>query len=117
MLIAIYDLLFLEMLAVYMLILTIPSILQVHNSSWPVWSVNSNHFTLLQWNSLYRAVDFANFEGILGFPVLSIILADLLGNMCCMSSKGHGLWFLIGGFRFVLFVLCFKVNCIVIVLF
>ena len=35
----------------------------------------------------------------------------------CMSSKGHGLWFLIGGFQSVLFVSHFKVNCVVIVLF
>ena len=30
-------------------------------------------------NLLYHAVRFANFEGILGFSVPSIILADLLG--------------------------------------
>ena len=34
-----------------------------------------------------------------------------------MSSKGHGLWFVIGGFRSVLFVSGFKVRCFVIVLF
>ena len=54
------------------------------------------------------------------FSVLSIILEDLLGNTCmftCTSSKGHGLWFVIGGFRSVLFVSCFKVGCFVIVLF
>ena len=33
------------------------------------------------------------------------------------SSKGHGLLFVIGGFRSVLFVSCFKVCCFVIVLF
>ena len=33
------------------------------------------------------------------------------------SSKGHGLWFVIGEFRFVLFVSRFKVRCFVIVLF
>ena len=37
--------------------------------------------SLLSPNSLYRAARFANFEGILGFSVPSIILADLLGNM------------------------------------
>ena len=35
----------------------------------------------------------------------------------CSSSKGHGLWFVIGVFRSVLFVSCFKVRCFVIVLF
>ena len=37
----------------------------------------------------------------------------------CSSSKGHGLWFVIGGhgFRSVLFVSCFKVRCFVIFLF
>ena len=35
----------------------------------------------------------------------------------CTSSKGHGFWFVIGGFRSVLFVSCFKVRCFVIVLF
>ena len=33
------------------------------------------------------------------------------------SSKGHGLWFVIGEFRFVLFVSRFKVRCFVIILF
>ena len=35
----------------------------------------------------------------------------------CTSSKGHGLWFVIGGSWSVLFVSCFKVRCFVIVLF
>ena len=35
----------------------------------------------------------------------------------CTSSKGHGFWFVIGGFRSVLLVSCFKVRCFVIVLF
>jgi len=35
----------------------------------------------------------------------------------CTSSEGHGLWFVIGGFRSVLFVSCFNVRCFVIVLF
>ena len=52
---------------------------------------------------------------IVGFSVSSIILADLLGNTCLL--KGHGLWFVIGEFRSVLFVSCFKVRCFVIVLF
>ena len=52
---------------------------------------------------------------IVGFSVPSIILADLLGNTRLL--KGHGLWFVIGGFRSVLFVSCFEVRCFVIVLF
>ena len=36
-------------------------------------------------NSFYGAVRFANFEGILGFSVPSIILADLLGNTCLLE--------------------------------
>jgi len=35
--------------------------------------------------SLFRAVQFANFEGFLGFSVPSIILADLLGNTCLLA--------------------------------
>ena len=35
----------------------------------------------------------------------------------CTSSKGHGLSFVIGGSRSVLFVSCYKVCCFVIVLF
>ena len=35
----------------------------------------------------------------------------------CTSSKGHGLRFVSGGFRSVLFVSCFKVRCFMIVLF
>ena len=35
----------------------------------------------------------------------------------CTSSKGHRLRFVIGGFRSVLFVSCFKVRCFVMVLF
>ena len=30
----------------------------------------------------------------------------------CTSSKGHGLWFVIGGYRSVLFVSYFKVRCL-----
>ena len=56
---------------------------------------------------------------ILGFPVSSIILADLLENTCLLAQvqKGHGLWFKIGRLRSVLIVLCFKVCCFVIFLF
>ena len=35
----------------------------------------------------------------------------------CKSSKSHGLWFVIGRFRSVLFLWCFKVRCFVIILF
>ena len=35
----------------------------------------------------------------------------------CMSSKSPSLWFLIAGFQSVLFTLCFKFHCFVIVLF
>ena len=35
----------------------------------------------------------------------------------CTSSKGHGLWFVIGGFQSVLFVSCFMILCFVIILF
>ena len=55
------------------------------------------HFTL-QPNSLYCAVRLANFEGILGFSVASIIVADLVGNICLL---------LIGAFRSTLFVSVF----------
>lgn len=40
---------------------------------------------LLKQHSLYCAVYFAKFEGILGFSVPSIITADLLGNTCLIS--------------------------------
>ena len=40
---------------------------------------------ILQCTSLYRTVCFANFEGILGFSVPSIITADLLGNTYLLS--------------------------------
>ena len=61
----------------------------------------------LQRNSLYRAVSSAN----LGF---SCSVSHLGGPrrkhiFTCRRSKGHGLWFVFGGFRSVLFVSCFKV--------
>ena len=40
---------------------------------------------LVFFNSLFRGVNFANFEGFLGFSVPSIILADLLGNTCLLA--------------------------------
>ena len=41
--------------------------------------------SVLQWNSLYPVVRFANFKGICSFSVLSIILTDLLGNTCLFA--------------------------------
>ena len=57
---------------------------------------------------LYRAVRFANFEGILGFSVSPIIVADLLGYTCL---------FVIGAFRSTLFVSVFQGSFLVIALF
>ena len=65
-------------------------------------------FPLLWPNSLYRAACFANFEGILGFSVPSIILADLLGNKCLL---------VIGAFRSTLFVSVFQGSLLVTALF
>ena len=59
-------------------------------------------------NSLYRAVRFANFEGILGFSVPSIMLGDLLGNTCLL---------VIGAFRSTLLVSVFQGSLLVIELF
>ena len=79
------------------------------------------YILVLQRNSLYRAVCFANFEEILAFSVPSIISADLLGHTCLLAWVQKvtvcDLWFVIGGFRSVLFVSGFKVRCFVIVLF
>ena len=57
--------------------------------------------------------------GILFFSVPSIIFGRPLRKhmFTRTSSKGHGFWFVIGEFRFVLFVSRFKVRCFVIVLF
>ena len=67
--------------------------------------------------SLYRAVRFAKFERILGFSVPSSkrTLRKHMGT--CTSSKGPGLWFVIGEFRAVLFVSYLKFRCFVIVLY
>ena len=62
----------------------------------------------LWWNSLYHAARFANFEGSLGFSVLSIILADLLGNACLL---------VIGAFWSTLFVSVFQGSLLIITLF
>ena len=51
--------------------------------AWHLWGwVHKYHayLAMLQRNSLYRAVRFAKFVGILGFSAAPIILADLLGN-------------------------------------
>ena len=58
--------------------------------------------------SLCRAACFANFQGILGFSVSSIILADLLGNVCLL---------VIGAFRSTLFASVFQGSLLVIALF
>ena len=58
---------------------------------------------LLKPHSLYCAVRFAKFEGILGFSVPSIILADLSGNTCFL---------VIGAFDPLCLFLCFKVTCL-----
>ena len=62
---------------------------------------------ILYRNSLYRAVRFANFEGILAFSVPSIILADLLGNNVYLHEFKRS-WFVIRDWfisiRFVCFV-------------
>ena len=71
--------------------------------------------SILQRNLFYRDVRFANF-GL--FCSVNHLSGPLRKNMfTCTSSKGHGLWFLIGGFRSVPFVSCFKARCFVIVLF
>ena len=70
---------------------------------------------LLQRNSLYRAERFANFGFFCSVNHLGGPLRKQ--TFTCTSSKGHGLWFVIGGFRSVLFVSCFKVRCFMIVLF
>ena len=66
-------------------------------------------------NSLYRAVRFAYFVFFCFVNYLSGPLRKYIFTYT--SSKGHGLWFVIGGFRSVLFISCFKVRCFVIVLF
>ena len=80
-----------------------------------VMYVQSCSFANLKRNSLYRAVRFAYFGFFCSVNHLSGPLRKHI--FTCMSSKGHGLWFVIGGFRSVLFVSCFKVRCFVIVLF
>ena len=52
-------------------------------------NVRFSNSSLLLSNSFCRAASFANFEGILGFSVPSIILADPLKKN--LFSKGHGL--------------------------
>ena len=71
-------------------------------------SRQNNLKSCLQPNSLYRAASFAKFKGILDFFVLSIILADLLGNTCLL---------VIGAFRSTLFVSVFQGSLLVIALF
>ena len=56
---------------------------------------------------MYRAARFANFEGILGLSVPSIMLADPLGNKCLL---------VIGAFPLCLFCV-FQGSLLLIVLF
>ena len=65
---------------------------------------------ILQCNSLYRTVCFANFEGILGFSVpLNHHSGPLRKHVFTFTNwKGHGLWFVISGVQSVLFVSCFS---------
>ena len=66
---------------------------------------------LVLWrNSLYRAVGFFCSVNHLSGPLRKYMFT-------CSSSKGHGLWFVICGFRTVLFVSCFRARRFVIVLF
>ena len=60
---------------------------------------NFNSFNKIKEFYIYSQIRFANFEGILGFSVPSIILADLLGNTCLL---------VIGAFRSTLFVSVFQ---------
>ena len=59
-------------------------------------------------NSLYRAARFANFEGVLGFFCsVNRPSGPRRKHMFTLTSlKGHGLWFVIGGFRSVWFIYC-----------
>ena len=52
------------------------------------------------------------------FSLLSIILTDLLENKTLLlitGSKGHGFWFVIGGFRSVLCVSVFQGSLLVVI--
>ena len=66
---------------------------------------NFNSFHKIKEFYIYSQIRFANFEGILGFSVPSIILADLLGNTCLL---------VIGAFRSTLFVSVFQGSLLVI---
>ena len=69
---------------------------------------NFNSFHKIKEFYIYSQIRFANFEGILGFSVPSIILADLLGNTCLL---------VIGAFRSTLFVSLFQGSLLVISLY
>ena len=65
--------------------------------------------------SLYRAVRFAT---LWFFCSVNHLRGPLRKHMfTCKSLKGHGLCFVIGRFRSVLFLWCFKVDCFAIILF
>ena len=63
----------------------------------------------------YRAVRFAYFGFFCSVNHLSGPLRKHIFTWT--SSRGHVLWFVIGEFRSVSFISCFKVRCFVIVLF
>ena len=73
-----------------------------------LWKAGTVAYSNLWLNLLYCAARFANFEGILGFSILSIILADLLGNTCLL---------VIGAFWCTLFVSVLQGSLLVMVLF
>ena len=56
--------------------------------------------------SEYSAVRFPNFEGILGFSVPSIILADLLGNFVYLHELKRS-WFVIRDWLISICFVCF----------
>ena len=62
--------------------------------------------TALRRNSLYGTVRFANFEGILGFSVPSIIFANLLGNNSYLHEFKR-LWFVIRDWCISICFICF----------
>ena len=73
--------------------------------------ITSSKYLFLKYSQIHSityAARFANFEGILSFSILSIIVADLLGNTCLL---------VIGAFRYNLFVSVFHGSLLVITLF
>ena len=77
--------------------------------------INVGHYWDVKQNLLYPAVHFAYFGFLCSLNHLSGPLRKFI--FTCTSSKGHGLSFVIGGSRSVLFVSYYKACCFVIVLF